>query len=237
MIHSYPWYFDDWFSSETRLMMTAEERGIYRDLLDRCYRDGSLPTDHLALMRLAAVTEKEFKRSWRKVSTKFVIVDGRLHHERVDAELVRLSNFREERSQAGSNGAKKRWQKYRQIHSSANGIANSSAIADDMANGCPSSTTSSTTSSASTSTEDPPAAEVAWVREVLCDYAAQCGVNLGSPPDDAICLQVLKLGDSHRLNPAIRAMFDAGKRPAKSWAFFPTVLPQFLSQVSHGSSS
>lgn len=84
---------------------------------------------------------------------------------------------------------------------------------------------------------EPAAAEVAWVREVLCDYAEQCGVNLGAPPDDAICLQVLKLGDSHRLNPAIRAMFDAGKRPAKSWAFFPTVLPQFISQVSHGSSS
>lgn len=78
------------------------------------------------------------------------------------------------------------------------------------------------------------AAEVACVREVLCGYAVQCGVNLSAPPDDAIFLQVLKLGDSHRLNPAIRAMFDARRRPARSWAFFPTVLPQFLLQVSHG---
>ncbi len=53
MIHSYPWYPKDWRGSETRMRLTLAGRSIYRDLLDHCWEEGSLPTDHRILAGIA----------------------------------------------------------------------------------------------------------------------------------------------------------------------------------------
>lgn len=98
---SYPWYINDWLGSATRAAMSAEERGIYRDLLDSCWRDGSLPCDESVLQRIAAVTDKEWRRSWPAVKGKFEERDGRLWNPKVDAKRPSVIQSKEDRRAGG----------------------------------------------------------------------------------------------------------------------------------------
>lgn len=56
--------------------------------------------------------------------------------------------------------------------------------------------------------------------------------RLPGKPDAGIVGQCLQLagGSPQALGMALVAMHRAGKRPERSWAFFPAVLPQFLAQ-------
>lgn len=142
-IQSYPWYISDWRDSETRLNMTAAERGIYRELLDWHYRDGSLPSDMSTLAKIAGVTLCELRRAWPKITGRFIERDGRLFNERAEKVIDQLEDWHNAKRNAGRNGALKRWNK--RSHSGANGTTNSCAIAERW----PSTTTSTTTTTSS----------------------------------------------------------------------------------------
>ena len=147
MIHSYPFYFADWRGSEAVLGMTLEEKGLYRELLDDRWASGSLPVDESLLRKICRASSREWKRSWAKVSLQFNLIDGRLHHPKVDEKRSQLVAWHDNRQECGRLGGLTKWQKLRS--SSANGSASSSALAD----GYPSSTT--TTSSTITPQETP----------------------------------------------------------------------------------
>lgn len=112
MITSYPWYFRDWRASNQRALMTLEERGLYREILDLCYQEGSLPNDEDEIRMLASSSEKEFKRSWPKVrATLFDTGKGRLTHPRVAEILPDLVRLRESRQKSAMNAVRKRWER------------------------------------------------------------------------------------------------------------------------------
>ena len=98
MIESYPWYITDWRESEAVLTMTAEQRDVYRNLLDICWRDGSLPTDEKALRKMSLAEPNEWKRSWASVSKQFVERDGRLHNAKVDEKRPSIVKSKENRA-------------------------------------------------------------------------------------------------------------------------------------------
>ena len=98
---SYPWYLEDWRNSGTRLNLTLEERGLYRELLDFCYIERSLPTDERMLARIANCSDDEFQRAWPRVKIQFNEADGRLIHQKVEQVLAKLDGYREQRRQAG----------------------------------------------------------------------------------------------------------------------------------------
>ncbi len=101
-VHSYPWYIADWIESETRHGMTLGERGLYRELLDRCYKEGSIPDSVDMLCRLCACELKEFQKCWPKVRDQFSLTeDGRLEHARVNEVLEKLENWNESRRKGG----------------------------------------------------------------------------------------------------------------------------------------
>lgn len=106
---SYPWYVNDWLGSSTRAVMSAEQRGIYRDLLDVCWREGSLPSDDGTLQRIAAVTDKEWRRSWPGVKDKFELRDGRLWNAKVDAKRPKVAQAKANRSASATKAAEARW--------------------------------------------------------------------------------------------------------------------------------
>ena len=100
---SYPWYFG-------RLANTSlgpagisglEERGLYRELLDFCYVERSLPTDERSLARIANCSDDEFERAWPRVKILFNEANGRLIHHKVDEVLVKLDGYAEQKRQAG----------------------------------------------------------------------------------------------------------------------------------------
>lgn len=111
-MQSYPFYIDDWRSSDAVAAMTAEERGIYRELIDQCWREGSLPNSDRALQNFARATDKEWKRSRKAVLACFYEEAGRLFSIKVSgkrAEIIEKKEERAERNKAnGLTGGRKK---------------------------------------------------------------------------------------------------------------------------------
>lgn len=146
MIHSYPWYFDDWLLSQTRMSMNSAERGLYRDVLDICYRDGKVPDDTNLLIRMLAVSAKEFKSAWPTVRRQLVQVEGGLSHPRVLAELPDLQRLAEMRTTASRAAARTRWAKAKHAKGNASGMRDAcEPQCESNADLCPAFTITTTT--------------------------------------------------------------------------------------------
>jgi len=104
MLHSYPWYIKDWLLSEARLTMTLSQRGLYRDLLDHFFEQGSLPTNEAALFRMAACDQREFKAAWPVVRQKFEERDGRLYNRKAEEVLASKIARQVKNAMSGSSG-------------------------------------------------------------------------------------------------------------------------------------
>ena len=104
MIHSYPWYVADWRSSETRIKLSPAERCLYRELLDYCWIEGSLPVEEPLLAAIAAFEVREFRKCWSAVKPLFIEQDGRLTHHRVVDGRDKLQSWNESRREAGRRG-------------------------------------------------------------------------------------------------------------------------------------
>ena len=145
VIHSYPWYVADWRLCETRMRLTLEQRGLYRELLDHLFHGGSLPNDERALQQIAGATDKEFTRAWPAVRPCFYEIEGgRLMNAKAAEVLEKLSAYQEQRRDAAKLGADARWHKQRNAERMPSGKPL------DVPKSCPSST------STSTSTPNPP---------------------------------------------------------------------------------
>lgn len=111
MLASYPWYIADWLSSRRRAVMTLEERGLYRDVLDLCYQHGSVPANERVLRRMVGCDEEEFGRAWPAVRQCLVEGnDGELTHPRVQEILPTLFEMKRQREEKARKGAAARWQ-------------------------------------------------------------------------------------------------------------------------------
>jgi len=67
----YEWGIARWLSSRTRMALDSSGRNIYRELLDLCYAQGSIPRDPSVLIRHCAATQEEWDRSWPVISRHF----------------------------------------------------------------------------------------------------------------------------------------------------------------------
>ncbi len=121
MIQSYPWYIADWRESETRIRLSLPERALYRELLDYCYLEGSLPTDPMQLSRIAGCTVGEIKRYLPEVEALFYRKDGRMFHAKVDAVRTKLEAYHEQKKHAGS--ASGRTRRVRAVERALNGCS------------------------------------------------------------------------------------------------------------------
>lgn len=133
MLSSYPWYIADWRNSETRLSLTLLQRGLYRELLDYCYLEGSLPDDRKRLLQIAGVTyESEadldqittdsqashalksartrLGHSLNRVLSLFTHdpITGRYHHAKVDEVMTKLVSYHEQKRHAGAKSGQAR---------------------------------------------------------------------------------------------------------------------------------
>lgn len=142
VIHSYPWYIADWRGSETRIRMTLEERAIYRDLLDHCWEQGSLPNDEQMLAKICSATPSEFKRSWPAVKKSFIEDGDRIRHAKVDAKRPEVIRLTEQRREAGKASAEARAKRASQRSSNERSTSVETSASTLLQ---PSSTTTSTT--------------------------------------------------------------------------------------------
>jgi uncharacterized protein YdaU (DUF1376 family) len=110
--------------SEARLILNAEERAIYRELLDELYRNGTLTNDEQILYRICAVSQQEWDRSWPQVR-KFFIRDGRNLVNRKAKEVIeKLDTYEGQRHASAKTAAEARWRKPKDAPRIASRIAN-----------------------------------------------------------------------------------------------------------------
>ena len=108
---SYPWYIADWRESETRIRLSLAERALYRELLDYCYLEGSIPTDHVQLSRIAGCSVSEITHHFKVVRDLFYAKDGRLAHAKVDEVRAKLETYHKQKKHAGAASGRARRQR------------------------------------------------------------------------------------------------------------------------------
>lgn len=111
IIHSYPMYVADWVRSETRIKLSSAGRGMFRELLDYCWIEGSLPNDVRALRSISGGTDKEFAAEWPIMESCFDVIEDRLHHWKVDEKRPELVAHKQQRSSAGRASVEARRQR------------------------------------------------------------------------------------------------------------------------------
>jgi len=104
-MNSYPWYINNWLGSETRMRLSPLARGVYRELLDHCWKNGSLPKNAEVLAGMAAIPLKEFKKVWPELLQLFIEKDDRFHNATVDEKRPQLVEYKEKLSENGRKGA------------------------------------------------------------------------------------------------------------------------------------
>lgn len=141
---AYQWYPRDFQADEHVRLMTFEQRGIYRELLDHAWLHGSIPSDLTILSRLLGngITPRRLGRLWPAIKPCWSGMEpGRLVNARQERDRAELNAFRVERSETGKRGADARWAK--DGHRLTDGSANGSAIKQPMPNDGPAPATAS----------------------------------------------------------------------------------------------
>jgi uncharacterized protein YdaU (DUF1376 family) len=127
-------YAQDFGDDQAVRLMDLSEVGLYILLLCRSWTDGDIPDDGKAIARL--VGRPEAKKLWPAVRRCFDAVpgrEGRLQNRRLEEERQKQSDFRRKQSESGSQGAAKRWGRYGDPISEANGEPNGNPTGESMA--------------------------------------------------------------------------------------------------------
>ena len=104
----------DWLGRELRYSMNLAERGMYRDLLDYCHAEGSIPTDSAVLQRLLSVGSAEFEAAWPRVSKEFTkdpSNPNRLVNEEVSRIASETKKFSRTQAEKGKKGGRPKAEK------------------------------------------------------------------------------------------------------------------------------
>lgn len=70
-VYLYEWSVLAWMGSRTRMELDAAGRGVFRELIDRCYTQGSIPKDPSLICQICSVTEGQLEEIWAKISRHF----------------------------------------------------------------------------------------------------------------------------------------------------------------------
>jgi uncharacterized protein YdaU (DUF1376 family) len=108
---AYQWYPRDFAGDEPVQLMSLEEEGAYRRLLDHQWLHGSIPADTQPLARICKnVPVARMRKIWRAVAPCFVEAEpGRLQNRRLERVRAESREYRERQSAAGRRGAEARW--------------------------------------------------------------------------------------------------------------------------------
>ncbi len=99
----YEWSILRWTTSDTRNLLDATGIGIYRELIDRCYAQGSIPAEAELQTRIAKCTPEQLAAVWPLIKSNFRALKNRPERlENVAASVYRANNFRYRGAQVSS---------------------------------------------------------------------------------------------------------------------------------------
>jgi uncharacterized protein YdaU (DUF1376 family) len=131
----YRWYVGDHLALERVQALNYIEKGLYRQLLDECWRKGYIPDDPLRLAELCKCPETVFVRAWKQVREMFITLDFGDGHfltsERLEVERTEEDAKRVKASLAGKASAKKRNVRSTSVNERYIAVAEQSSSMDD----------------------------------------------------------------------------------------------------------
>lgn len=107
---AYQFYPKDILTDGKYLMMSWEQRGIYRHLIDLQWLGGSLPENPVDIAKMIAYPEKEFLVSiWQNLEEAFPLNNGKRMNPKLELIRKKLNSFKKNQSKSGKEGALRRW--------------------------------------------------------------------------------------------------------------------------------
>lgn len=107
---AYQWYPKDYELDEAVKLMTYEEEGIYRRLLDHQALHGSIPADPRQIaMLVPKVSLKRFLTLWPHIAGKFSGSNGRLVNGKLERVKAETAAYKKKQAENGAKGAAIRW--------------------------------------------------------------------------------------------------------------------------------
>lgn len=99
----YKWQWRDYRANRRVQRMSWQAKGLYRELLDEFWVEGSLPLDHSALADICGCTVEEFSHYWPEIEGCWEVTDGGLVNAKMDSmrTAVNMSRTLELRSKSG----------------------------------------------------------------------------------------------------------------------------------------
>jgi uncharacterized protein YdaU (DUF1376 family) len=108
---AYQWYMKDFDSDEAVKLMTYEQEGIYRRLLDHQWLHGSIPAlPNQIAMLVPKVALKRFLSIWPGISGKFTNKGDRLVNQKLEKVRAATAAFKAQKAAAGKASAAAREQ-------------------------------------------------------------------------------------------------------------------------------
>lgn len=134
---AYQWFPKDYDTDEAVKLMTYEQEGIYRRLLDHQALHGSIPADPREIaMLVPKVSPARFMALWPRIVGKFVEVDGRRVNPKLERVKADFAEFIGGRSRGGRASAESR----RRLFGTAQPNATPNTAPNNMPNNSPNNT-------------------------------------------------------------------------------------------------
>jgi uncharacterized protein YdaU (DUF1376 family) len=100
----YKWFWQDYRANRKVQRMTYIERGLYRELLDECWIEGSIPKSISDLADICGCPEEVMANAWQMLSKCFIKVGDKYENEKLNSMRTERDQIRVIRSQAGKAG-------------------------------------------------------------------------------------------------------------------------------------
>jgi len=115
----FPFNVEKYLSDINVQLMSIEEEGVYIRLLAICWKENGIPNDKFKLQRLCKGVQIEAIENVMKLFILKGEDQSKLTHKRLEQEKTKASGISVIKSEAGKEGAKKRWHVPSVCHDSA----------------------------------------------------------------------------------------------------------------------
>lgn len=102
----YKWFWQDYRANRKVQRMSYIERGLYRELLDECWAEGSIPSDMAELADICGCPEQVMADAWQMLGKCFVLLGDRYVNEKMEDMRTERDQIRVLRAEIGSRGGR-----------------------------------------------------------------------------------------------------------------------------------
>lgn len=100
----YKWYWRDWRANRKVQRMSYVERGLYRELLDECWAEGSIPASIEKLAEICGCQKEVMAEAWQVLSNCFTPIENRFINDKIESLRTEKDRERLAKSSAGRKG-------------------------------------------------------------------------------------------------------------------------------------